>query len=120
MVAVAIGAHKQMAIRKAARIAASTGGGSRCFMRFRRRSCTDADADRPGDSAHRWQQRRERLLKLATAAREGLEVNCEIVWDFPGTRDRAPCPRPQTDLVVAGRIDTHGLRGGFSPTRTGS
>ena len=80
------GARKQTAIRKAARIAASTGARITLFHAFSAPfpMPTPMPTDPKAILRIVGKQRREQLLRLARPLRaKGLEVQCEVVWDFP-------------------------------------
>ncbi len=99
------GARKQIAIRKAARIAASSGARITLFHAFSvpfplpNPTLSDPKAILRAVA----KQRREQLQKLARPLRaEGLAVECEAVWDFPPAHAivrRVLAEKP--DLVVA-------------------
>ncbi len=99
------GARKQIAIRKAARIAASSGARITLFHAFSvpfplpNPTLSDPKAILRAVA----KQRREQLQKLARPLRaEGLAVECEAVWDFPPAHAivrRVLADKP--DLVVA-------------------
>lgn len=79
-------ARKQIAVRKAARIAAATGAELTLFHAFSTPLAvpmpTTTDAESILQAAAR--QRRAQLLEVARPLRaEGLKVQCEAVWDFP-------------------------------------
>lgn len=80
------GGRKQIAIRKAARIAALCGARITLFHAFSLPSplpeAMPSDANAILRTVTR--QRREQLLKLARPLRaRGITVKCEVVWDFP-------------------------------------
>ncbi len=80
------GGRKQIAIRKAARIAAICGARITLFHAFSLPSpVTDAiPSDATALLRAAAKQRREQLLRLARPLRaRGITVQCEAVWDFP-------------------------------------
>jgi len=99
------GARKQIAIRKAARIAATCGARITLFHAFS--APFPLPDPMPSDSTAilraAARQRRDQLEKLARPLRAlGLAVECEAVWDFPPAHAivrRSLAGKP--DLVVA-------------------
>ena len=80
------GARKQTAIRKAVRIAASTGARITLFHAFSAPFPVPTPMPTDPKAILRIvaRQRHEQLLRLARPLRaKGLEVQCEVVWDFP-------------------------------------
>jgi universal stress protein E len=78
--------RKQIALRKAARIAACTGAEITLFHAFSSPLVLPVPPPSDPDEILRVvaKQRRDQLLKLARPLRaEGLAVRCEVVWDFP-------------------------------------
>ncbi len=97
--------RKQMAIQKAARIAAVRGASVTLFHAFSKPlPSTAAMALEPEEILRAFaKQRRDELLTLARPLRTGgLKVACEVVWDFPPTHAivRHVLAR-KPDLVVA-------------------
>ncbi len=79
-------ARKQTAIRKAARIAALTGARITLFHTFSAPFPLPEPLPSDPKAILRMvgKQRRDQLLKLARPLRaQGLDVQCEVVWDFP-------------------------------------
>jgi len=99
------GARKQIAIRKAARLAASTGARVTLFHAFS--APLPLPDPLPSDPKAILRavakQRRDQLQKLARPLRaQGLEVQCDVAWDFPPAHAivrRVLADKP--DLVVA-------------------
>lgn len=99
------GARKQIAIRKAARIAASSGARITLFHAFSAPfplpSPTPTDPEAILHAVAK--QLRDQLQKLARPLRaEGIAVECEVAWDFPPAHAivrRVLAEKP--DLVVA-------------------
>jgi universal stress protein E len=97
--------RKQIAIRKAARIAACTGAKITLFHAFSAPLVLPVPPPSDPDEILRVvaRQRREQLLKLARPLRaDGLDVACEVVWDFPAAHAivrRVLESKP--DLIVA-------------------
>ena len=79
-------ARKQTAIRKAARIATSTGARVTLFHAFSAPFPLPEPLPSDPKAILRMvgKQRRDQLMKLARPLRaQGLDVHCEVVWDFP-------------------------------------
>ena len=99
------GARKQIAVRKAARIAAATGAELTLFHAFSTPFALPTPMPADADAILRAiaKQRRTQLLDVARPLRaEGLKVQCEAVWDFPPAHAivrRVAQSKP--DLVVA-------------------
>lgn len=99
------GARKQIAIRKASRLGASTGARITLFHAFS--APVPLPDPLPSDPKAILRavakQRRDQLQKLARPLRaQGLEVACDVVWDFPPAHAivrRVVADKP--DLVVA-------------------
>jgi len=99
------GARRQIAIRKAARIAAHCGARITLFHAFStptpapEMAATDANEILKMVTS----QRREQLMKLARPLRaQGIEVKCDVVWDFPAAHAIVrEVLKSKPDLVVA-------------------
>ena len=99
------GARRQIAIRKAAGIAARCGARVTLFHAFSTPTPVPevASADASEILKIVTRQRREQLLKLARPLRaQGIEVKCDVVWDFPAAHAIVrEVLKSKPDLVVA-------------------
>ncbi len=99
------GERKQIAIRKAARIASASGAAITLFHAFSRpqRSASEMALDPEVILRKVAKLRRDELLKLARSLRTaGLKVACEVVWDFPPAHAIVrQVLKSKPDLVVA-------------------
>ena len=97
--------RKQIAIRKAARLAAGCGAEITLFHAFSTPAplpqAMPSDADAILSAVAK--QQREQLLKLARPLRsQGIKVHCEVVWDFPPAHAIVrQVLKTKPDLVVA-------------------